>query len=248
MNIQEVEYNPNLSPIRVIVGVIAAGAGRGEPVLRYTQVQREVLAGLNLTMRRTSPTRSASLSMRVLTPMIFTGSRVRPASTSIAPLSADGRAPRVLAPARVIPPDARRARARGDRGERLDQLAGRFYGDATQVLAASSTPTPRSSNPFELLRPGRRIRIPRDRIVAPRLINEIVRIRIDGAPRRRPRPRHRSRSRSRRTSTSADVFRAAPRRSPRSPTGALDATSTTSASALAAGRPSRPATRAPSRR
>ena len=48
-------------------------------------------------------------------------------------------------------------------GERLDHLAARFYGDARKswlILDAN----PDVLDPFELLRPGRRIRIPQNRI------------------------------------------------------------------------------------
>jgi hypothetical protein len=50
-------------------------------------------------------------------------------------------------------------------GERLDHLAARFYGDAKKywlILDAN----PDELNPLELLKPGRRIRIPQNRIVA----------------------------------------------------------------------------------
>jgi len=49
-------------------------------------------------------------------------------------------------------------------GERLDQLAGRFYGDPTRswrLLDANLG----ELNPFDLLRPGRRIAVPADRTV-----------------------------------------------------------------------------------
>jgi nucleoid-associated protein YgaU len=47
-------------------------------------------------------------------------------------------------------------------GERLDQLAQRFYGDPLKswlILDAN----PEEINPFLLLRPGRRIRVPQNR-------------------------------------------------------------------------------------
>jgi nucleoid-associated protein YgaU len=47
-------------------------------------------------------------------------------------------------------------------GERLDHLAARFYGDPRRywlILDAN----PEILDPFDLLVPGRRIRIPRDR-------------------------------------------------------------------------------------
>ncbi|MGW0591318.1 hypothetical protein [Streptosporangium sp. NPDC002607] len=51
-------------------------------------------------------------------------------------------------------------------GERLDHLAARFYSDPQKywlILDAN----PEELDPFRLMRPGRRIRIPRDR-TAPR--------------------------------------------------------------------------------
>lgn len=49
-------------------------------------------------------------------------------------------------------------------GERLDQLAGRFYGDATRSWLLLDA-NPGELNPFELLRSGRRIAVPADRTV-----------------------------------------------------------------------------------
>lgn len=46
-------------------------------------------------------------------------------------------------------------------GERLDQLAARFYGDARKWWLICDA-NPSESNPLMLLRPGRRIVIPRD--------------------------------------------------------------------------------------
>lgn len=48
LNIQEVEYNPNLNPTRVIAGVTVEVIAGGNPFYRLTQAQREVLAALNL--------------------------------------------------------------------------------------------------------------------------------------------------------------------------------------------------------
>jgi nucleoid-associated protein YgaU len=48
-------------------------------------------------------------------------------------------------------------------GERLDLLADRFYGDPTRywlILDAN----PNELNPFRLLQPGRRVRIPRNEL------------------------------------------------------------------------------------
>lgn len=48
LNIQEVEYNPNLNPTRVTVGVSMQVIGGNNPFYLFTQAQRELLAGLNL--------------------------------------------------------------------------------------------------------------------------------------------------------------------------------------------------------
>jgi hypothetical protein len=48
LNIQEVEYNPNLNPTRVIAGVSMQVLGGTNPFYVFTQVQRELLAGLSL--------------------------------------------------------------------------------------------------------------------------------------------------------------------------------------------------------
>lgn len=48
LTIQEVEYNPNLNPTRVTVGVSLQVIGGKNPFHLFTQAQREVLAGLNL--------------------------------------------------------------------------------------------------------------------------------------------------------------------------------------------------------
>jgi nucleoid-associated protein YgaU len=49
-------------------------------------------------------------------------------------------------------------------GERLDHLAARFYGDPTKYWLILDANTD-ELNPFRLLRPARRIRIPRDQAV-----------------------------------------------------------------------------------
>jgi hypothetical protein len=51
-------------------------------------------------------------------------------------------------------------------GERLDQLAARFYGDPTRSWLLLDA-NPGELNPFALLRPGRRIAVPADRTVEP---------------------------------------------------------------------------------
>jgi nucleoid-associated protein YgaU len=89
--------------------------------------------------------------------MIFQGSRY--AKTELM----EGTTPQTLALRRV--PETRGAIEHVVmEGERLDHLAARFYGDAKKywlILDAN----PGELNPFELLQPGRRIRIPQNRIV-----------------------------------------------------------------------------------
>ena len=48
LNIQEVEYNPNLTPTRVVVGVSARVLAGLNPFYLFTEGQRELLAALNL--------------------------------------------------------------------------------------------------------------------------------------------------------------------------------------------------------
>ncbi|WDT78263.1 MAG: hypothetical protein MPW14_13655 [Candidatus Manganitrophus sp.] len=48
LNIQETEYNPNLNPVRVTVGVSLQVIGGRNPFNIFTQAQRELLAALNL--------------------------------------------------------------------------------------------------------------------------------------------------------------------------------------------------------
>jgi hypothetical protein len=48
ISIQEVEYNPNLNPSRAIASVALQVIGGDNPVNRFTQGQRELLAGINL--------------------------------------------------------------------------------------------------------------------------------------------------------------------------------------------------------
>jgi nucleoid-associated protein YgaU len=49
-------------------------------------------------------------------------------------------------------------------GERLDQLAARFYGDPRKWWLIADA-NPEELDPRQLLRPGRRIRVPRDQAV-----------------------------------------------------------------------------------
>jgi nucleoid-associated protein YgaU len=89
--------------------------------------------------------------------MIFQGSRYT--TTKLM----EGQVPRTLALRRI--PDTRGVIEHiVMEGERLDHLAARFYGDAEKywlILDAN----PDELDPFELLEPGRRIRIPQNRMV-----------------------------------------------------------------------------------
>jgi nucleoid-associated protein YgaU len=95
--------------------------------------------------------------------MLFAGSRYARTEV-ITPVGPDGSSPRVLA-ARRIPPTPGVFEHVVMDGERLDQLASRFYGDPRKywlILDAN----PEELNPLLLLRPGHRLRIPQDRAVA----------------------------------------------------------------------------------
>jgi hypothetical protein len=48
LNIQEIEYNPNLNPTRVTAAVSIQVIGGDNPFYLFTQAQRELLAALNL--------------------------------------------------------------------------------------------------------------------------------------------------------------------------------------------------------
>lgn len=52
LNLEEVEYLPNLNPTRVIAGVSLEVIGGNNVFYRFTQAQRELLAGLNLVNAR----------------------------------------------------------------------------------------------------------------------------------------------------------------------------------------------------
>ena len=91
--------------------------------------------------------------------MIFEGSRY--ARTEVIPaLDSRGEAVRVL-DLRRIPPTPGVLEHVVVEGERLDQLAQRFYGDPLKswlILDAN----PEELDPFLLLRPGRRIKVPQN--------------------------------------------------------------------------------------
>ena len=93
--------------------------------------------------------------------MVFKGSRYSQ-TEAITPENIQGKRPRVLA-ARAIPKTPGVLDYTVVEGERLDQIANRFYAEPRKywlILDAN----PDELNPFELLRAGRRIRIPKNRI------------------------------------------------------------------------------------
>jgi hypothetical protein len=96
--------------------------------------------------------------------MLYQGSRY--AGTEVVePVNSEGEHLRVLALRRIPEAPAVLEHVVME-GERLDQLASRFYSDAKKswlILDAN----PQVLNPFELLRPGRRIQVPRNRVVSP---------------------------------------------------------------------------------
>ncbi|MBI3803966.1 MAG: hypothetical protein HY282_09430 [Nitrospirae bacterium] len=94
--------------------------------------------------------------------MIYKGSRYAKTEV-IAPENNEGKTPRVLE-IREIPETAGVFEHIVSAGERLDLLAHRFYGDPKKswlILDANTD----ELNPFHLLKPGRRIRVPQNRIV-----------------------------------------------------------------------------------
>jgi nucleoid-associated protein YgaU len=94
--------------------------------------------------------------------MIFKGSRYTDVQV-IQPLGAEGKSPRVLAERRITREPGVLEHVAAE-GERLDQLAANFYGEPTKywlILDANLE----TLNPFELLQPGRTIRVPQNRIV-----------------------------------------------------------------------------------
>jgi hypothetical protein len=95
--------------------------------------------------------------------MLFAGSRYA-RTPVVEPLDADGTRSRSLA-ARSIPDTPGVLEHVVMDGERLDHLASRFYGDPRKYWLLLDA-NPDELNPLLLLRPGRRIRVPRDRAVA----------------------------------------------------------------------------------
>jgi hypothetical protein len=61
LDIQEVEYNPNLCPTRVVVGASLQVLAGENPFHVYSQVQRELMAGINL---RNAPDLTRSIGER----------------------------------------------------------------------------------------------------------------------------------------------------------------------------------------
>lgn len=94
--------------------------------------------------------------------MIYKGSRYSRTEV-IAPENAEGGTLRVLE-IREIPETTGVFEHIVSEGERLDHLANRFYNDAKKywlILDANLE----ELNPFHLLKPGRRIRVPQNRII-----------------------------------------------------------------------------------
>jgi nucleoid-associated protein YgaU len=93
--------------------------------------------------------------------MVFKGSRY--ASTPVVSPETDNRTtPRVLG-LRPVPPAPGTLTYTVMEGDRLDQLANRFYSDPRKywlILDAN----PEVLNPFDLLQTGRQIRIPGNRV------------------------------------------------------------------------------------
>jgi nucleoid-associated protein YgaU len=96
--------------------------------------------------------------------MIFQGSRYA-GTEVIDPVNSTGEHPRVLA-LRRIPETPGMFEHVVMEGERLDQLSSRFYGDPKKFWLLLDA-NPQVLNPFELLRPGQRIRVPQNRVVSP---------------------------------------------------------------------------------
>jgi nucleoid-associated protein YgaU len=95
--------------------------------------------------------------------MIFKGSRYS-GTPVISPARIDGSTPQVLAQ-RVIPPAPGVVSYTVVEGERLDQLAYRYYSEAQKYWLLLDA-NPDVLDPFELLQPGRVIQIPQNRIVS----------------------------------------------------------------------------------
>lgn len=92
--------------------------------------------------------------------MLFSGSRY--ADTPVATPPIGDETTRKALQLRTAPPTPAVLEHVVSQGERLDQLAARFYGDPRRywlILDAN----PEILDPFGLLTPGRRIRVPRDR-------------------------------------------------------------------------------------
>jgi nucleoid-associated protein YgaU len=93
--------------------------------------------------------------------MIFKGSRYSKTEV-IQPTNAQGKSPRVLG-IREIPETPSVFQHTVMNGERLDQMAQRYYNDSRKywvILDANLD----VMNPFELLRAGRKLGVPRNRV------------------------------------------------------------------------------------
>jgi nucleoid-associated protein YgaU len=94
--------------------------------------------------------------------MVFKGSRYSKTEV-VTPENSRGRRPRVLA-MRIVPDAPGVVLHTVTDGERLDQIAQRYYNDAKKywlILDAN----PEVLHPLDVLRTGQRIRIPRNRVI-----------------------------------------------------------------------------------
>lgn len=96
--------------------------------------------------------------------MIYQGSRYA-GTELIEPVNSQGEHPRVLALRRIPQPPGVLEHVVLE-GERLDHLAHRFYNDPRKYWLLLDA-NPQVLNPFELLQPGRRIRVPRNQVASP---------------------------------------------------------------------------------
>ncbi|MCY1019286.1 LysM peptidoglycan-binding domain-containing protein [Pyxidicoccus sp. MSG2] len=96
--------------------------------------------------------------------MLYRGSRYA-GTEVIEPVNSQGEHPRVLALRRLEPSPGVIEHVVLE-GERLDHLAHRFYDDPKKYWLLLDA-NPGELNPFELLKPGRRIQVPRNRVVSP---------------------------------------------------------------------------------
>ena len=127
--------------------------GGDNPFNRFTQAQQELLAGLGV---RNAP------DLAAIDPP-GAEHAIRRLAIRQHPRDRRRRPPGARAGAAIPPAPGVLEHVVMD-GERLDQLAGRFYGDATRSWLMLDA-NPAELNPLALLRPGRRIAVPANRAV-----------------------------------------------------------------------------------